>query len=164
MWVHRRAEGKLWRYVADMSERVDFLKACHTQIQRSWWETALISLKDERDPTPSQVILGHKNALPNSISSDCNLANTLQAASRRKKKVRKSVLVRALRPEPLSWCVGGKKAAEGKLAALTWSQWLLEYMIIIIYAVSSVKAVLSNLKMDEKLIAPSQVYKISAAW
>lgn len=109
-----------------------------------------------------QVILGHKNALPNSISSGCNLANTLQAASRRKKKVRSLFL--SERPEPLSWCVGGKKAAEGKLAALTWSKWLLEYMSIIIYAVSSVKAVLSILKMDEKLIASSQVYKISAAW
>lgn len=49
--------------------------------------------------------------------------------------------------EPLSWCVGGKKAAERKLAA-TETISLLECIIIIIYVASSVQAILSNLRTE----------------
>lgn len=103
-----------------------------------------------------QVILGRKNALPNSINAGCNPANTPQAALRRKKKVRSLFLSELCGRSADVWV--GKKLQRESWPPLTWSQSALECMIIIIiiYAVSSVKALLSILKMNEKSIASGQ--------
>lgn len=119
--------GVMW------SERVDFFthKASTVGERRHWLATKTSAIW-------LQVILGHKNALLNSISSDCNLANTLRAASWRKKERNKSCSCpRAL--QPLSWCVGGKKkkkkAAEEKVGRRwlgpnhRWNSWLLLFML-----------------------------------